>query len=326
MFSSRPRTIRLVLLGLVVLCLLAVLYVAFGVRQSAHAPASLAEVAALPTDPRSAIFEVAGKELALKNGTGSADDVTASLIGDIVYGDLNDDGTEDAVLLLDVSSPQSARSLYVAAALKEGEGYLGTNAVSLNMQDVPRVDITNTVLRVTDTHTAGDARAGDSARHFIVSGAYVREVDVREDESELMFGIMSRSEDGLRFEACDARTYVVDTNSPAFAALEAIAEQKALQKDSPAAFLAVLGVHATSTGVEAPSIAVHTIVAAPSTHSCPASPKPQERAADTETLEKPVTGSDTPGVDPSDTPLAVPPPPPMSALPQGLTDAESGIE
>lgn len=93
---------------------------------------------AVADHPLDAIYLIEGQEVRLLDGRaetkaapGSAIKVKTSVFGKPTYGDLDDDGQEDAVLLLEHDPGGSGTFRYVAAALNVDSGYRGTNAVLL---------------------------------------------------------------------------------------------------------------------------------------------------------------------------------------------------
>ncbi len=87
-----------------------------------------ADVAA---DYKSAEYVIEGKRVKL--GTGGT-----QYFGNEVRKDLNGDGREDIIFLLTQNSGGSGTFFYVVAALNEGNGYVGTNAVFLGDRIAPQ--------------------------------------------------------------------------------------------------------------------------------------------------------------------------------------------
>lgn len=97
------------------------------------------------TDPLNAIYIIEDREIALQNGQsemeatpGTASKIETTIWGDKIYGDLDDDDIEDAVLLLVHSTGGSGTFYYVAAALNRNGKYHGTNAVFLGDRIAPQ--------------------------------------------------------------------------------------------------------------------------------------------------------------------------------------------
>jgi hypothetical protein len=90
-------------------------------------------------------YLVEGTEITLKDGVsivpsapGSASMVTTRYFGNAATGDLNADGADDTAFLITQNSGGSGTFFYVVAALKQGDTYVGTNAVLLGDRIAPQ--------------------------------------------------------------------------------------------------------------------------------------------------------------------------------------------
>ena len=95
-------------------------------------------------DPANATYIIEGQKVVLRNGrfenaaaSGSAIISRTRIFSDPVFGDLDGDGDEDAVLFLVVDPGGSGTFYYVAAALRVESGYHGTVAVLLGDRLTP---------------------------------------------------------------------------------------------------------------------------------------------------------------------------------------------
>jgi hypothetical protein len=98
-----------------------------------------------PADPLNAVYTIEGHEVRLFRGRaekaaapGSATKSTISVFGKPVYGDLDNDGNDDAALILARDLGGSGTFYYVAASLKVNGSYRGTNAVFLGDRIAPK--------------------------------------------------------------------------------------------------------------------------------------------------------------------------------------------
>ena len=103
------------------------------------------EIETWATDPFNATYTIEEREIQLVAGRseievapGSASKLITQAFGEPVYGDLNSDGMEDAALLLTQDSGGSGTFFYLAVAVKELEGYKGTNAIFLGDRIAPQ--------------------------------------------------------------------------------------------------------------------------------------------------------------------------------------------
>ena len=97
------------------------------------------------TGPMQASYRIERQEVRLINGQaeaeaapGSATKIKTSVFGQPVFGDLNEDGNEDAALLLVHQPGGSGTFYYVVAALNVNGGFRGTNAVLLGDRIAPQ--------------------------------------------------------------------------------------------------------------------------------------------------------------------------------------------
>ena len=91
-----------------------------------------------PQSPLNCSYNIEAEEIALTNGRyskeivpNSATKTSVMVLGEPVYGDLDQDGIEDAAVLLVYQSGGSGTFYYVAAALKKAGTFQGSNAVLL---------------------------------------------------------------------------------------------------------------------------------------------------------------------------------------------------
>lgn len=107
-------------------------------------------------DPRNASYRIDGREIRLTDGRseteaapGSATRETTTLFGDPVFGGLREGSYRDAALLLVHDPGGSGTFYYAAAALREEDGYRGTDAVLLGDRVAPQgIEIRNHVVIV----------------------------------------------------------------------------------------------------------------------------------------------------------------------------------
>ena len=130
---------------------------ASGCRHNTAAPAGLTPPCALDcvslcrfgvsrataADPNNATYHLEGSDVTLKDGVmteplpNSAGKKTVRVVGEAASGDLDGDGQDDAAVILTRSEGGSGLFYYVAAAIKNGDGYVGTNAMLLGDRLVP---------------------------------------------------------------------------------------------------------------------------------------------------------------------------------------------
>jgi hypothetical protein len=150
--------------------------------------ACCAHRAGAPSDPLNTTYVVEGKPIHLRAGRaetsaapGSAARVRTVVLGAPVYGDLAGDGAADATLVLVQDPGGSGTFYYVAAALRTGGGYRGTNAVRLGDRvAIHGLRIRNGVVIVDYAgRRAGEPMSAeptvDESRDFVVRDGKLRE-------------------------------------------------------------------------------------------------------------------------------------------------------
>jgi len=118
---------------------------------------SAASVAPDATDPGEATYRIEQELIRLTGGRaekeavpGVATRAVTTLVEELVSGDLNGDGVEDAAVWLLHQPGGTGSVLYMAVALNIGGHYVGTNAVFVGDRIVPQVMcIRNGVLSIT---------------------------------------------------------------------------------------------------------------------------------------------------------------------------------
>jgi len=107
--------------------------------------ATEAEEVQRPADPRNAVYVIEGTPVMLIDGAAdepaaarSASRVVTRIWGEPVLADLNEDGVEDAVLILTRSTGGSGTFYYLVAAIGRADGYSGTTAVLLGDRIEPK--------------------------------------------------------------------------------------------------------------------------------------------------------------------------------------------
>ena len=107
-------------------------------------------------DPQNATYIIEGQAVSFINGEaqvpiipGLNNDTTTKIFEALTQGDLNNDGLADAAVILTQDFGGSGTFYYIAAAIKNGQGTSGTNAVLLGDRIAPQnTEIRNGVLIV----------------------------------------------------------------------------------------------------------------------------------------------------------------------------------
>lgn len=190
-------------------------------------------VSQLPQSPLDASYLIEGNEVQFEGGKGEVkigeDTVTTEVAKDPVYGDMNGDGAEDAVLLITYSKNNTPSTYYAALALKDAEGYLGMNAVPLHTDGgAPQeIQIQDEVLVVTYATSEFNATEEDTQNdamyeYLTLVGITLQSVGPLEESDEIERGLFTYTDDSKTFTTCSGARYQISPDSHARAALEAI--------------------------------------------------------------------------------------------------------
>lgn len=98
-----------------------------------------------PADPKNGTYTINGVEFKLVSGEaeketipGSASKDIVKIFGEPVYGDINADGKDEAVMFLSMQSGGSGTFFYAVASYKTDNAYIGGNTVFLGDRIVPK--------------------------------------------------------------------------------------------------------------------------------------------------------------------------------------------
>lgn len=137
MSLMKRKTVRTTLLALLLVCIL------IGVIWQINRESNPAIVTA--GDYKNITYTIEGTNITLVNGLatspaapGSATNVVTKYFGDNAVGDINGDGIDDVAFILTQDNGGSGTFYYVVAAIGNGRGYSGTNAVLLGDRIAPQ--------------------------------------------------------------------------------------------------------------------------------------------------------------------------------------------
>ena len=167
-------------------------------------------------DPLNATYRIEGQPVALEDGRselpsapGSAMKVRTAVWKQPVFGDLDDDGDEDAVLVLIHDPGGSGTFYYVAVAINANGRYQGTNAVLLGDRIAPTdIEIRNSgiVVNYADRRPAEPTRATPSVVKTTVLFLENNKLSVSiplGEKSTIIEGWVTIGHEVRSFEPCD---------------------------------------------------------------------------------------------------------------------------
>jgi hypothetical protein len=189
-------------------------------------------VSNIPQSPYNASFQIEDTEVQLQEGkttfTGEEGDVAVEVVQDPVYGDMNGDSVDDALLLMRYTKDSAPSLYYVALALAVPDGYLGMNAVPLHVESVPQVlYVQDEVLMVAHTvpersDAEKDVQQTEMFEYITLVGTTLRSVGPLEEHDIIERGFLTYTTTAKIFTTCAGLQYHIAPDSQARAALEAI--------------------------------------------------------------------------------------------------------
>jgi len=194
--------------------------------------------------PANASYLIENNRVQLQNGRaewqaapGSASKIKVALWGETVYGALNNDGHEDAVLFLTYQGGGSGTFFYLGAALLESGNYQGTNGLWLGDRiGPPTADIKNGLITINYLDRNPDesmaaAPSVEQTRYFILDHSTLREIKPAADET-LYQGWLTIGHEVRSFLPCNEKDELwLKGKSPALA--EIITAYRKTMADSP---------------------------------------------------------------------------------------------
>jgi len=233
-----------------------------------------------------ATYRIEDREVTLAAGTAlesipeSSAQIETRVFGEPVTGDINGDGAEDAVLLLTQSMGGSGTFYYVAVAVKDESGFIGSNALLLGDRIAPQgVEIRDDVVVVNYAQHAEDQSFADApseavSAYLTLAGAKLMRTDISGMGVQVLRGELVYGHESHTFTPCEGETYWIATTSRARAALQAIYEERVKGKEPYApVYMVIAGTvgEGMTDGFGADfeySIDISTIVSVPEQGTC----------------------------------------------------------
>lgn len=277
---------RQYLIGSVVLLFLIGTAVYWALFRTPDAPPQERVVSSLPDSPLNATYRIEDQEVTLTAGTasepipGSSSQVETRVFGEPIMGDINKDGTEDAVLLFTQRTGGSGTFYYVAVAVKDETGFIGSNAILLGDRiALQNVEIRDDVIVVnyaqhTQDQSFADVPSEAVSTYLTLTGAKLMRTDVSGEGVQVLRGELIYGHESRTFTSCPGETYWIASTSRARAALQAIYEERVKGKEPyTPVYVVVSGVVAPAPtegfGADYPfSINVTQVLSAPAVGAC----------------------------------------------------------
>lgn len=213
-------------------------------------------VVATSTTPENATYMIDGEAYTLTNGRSEkeiapsfATTITTEFFGAPVYGDLNNDGIDDAVVMLVQDSGGSGTFYYAAAALGDARGsYVGTNAILLGDRIAPQtleirngVFIANYALRRREDPMSVQPSIAIST-YMTISGNVLRALSSPAVGEQVLEGYITIGHEALTFRSCGEgqEEYWIMGSSPALQELKDTYNANLLDSKPYTAFFGVV--------------------------------------------------------------------------------------
>jgi len=167
--------------------------------------------------PASASYLLENDWIQLENGRaewqaspGSASKTKVALFGETIYGTLNNDGDEDAVIFLTYQGGGSGTFFYLGAALLKNGNYQGTNGIWLGDRiGPPTAKIQNGLITInyfdrTPDESMATTPSVEHTRYFILDHSTLREIKPDDDE-KIYQGWLTVGHEVRSFLPCDEK-------------------------------------------------------------------------------------------------------------------------
>ena len=167
--------------------------------------------------PASASYLLENDWIQLENGLaewqaapGSASKTKVALFGETIYGTLNNDGDEDAVIFLTYQGGGSGTFFYLGAALLKNGNYQGTNGIWLGDRiGPPTAKIQNGLITINYFDRPPDESMAttpsvEHTRYFILDHSTLREIKPDDDE-KIYQGWLTVGHEVRSFLPCDEK-------------------------------------------------------------------------------------------------------------------------
>ena len=169
----------------------------------------------LPNNPLNATFLIEDKPIKLTNGKaeqesapGSVSKILTSIFGETLYGDLNDDGKDDAAMILVHQTGGNGTFYYAVVAINNDGYYRGTNAVFLGDRISPQnEEIRNGILMANYAdRKPGEAMVIDPSvgvtKYMSLKGDELVQIAPLSVGESVLFGFLTFGHEARIFKLC----------------------------------------------------------------------------------------------------------------------------
>jgi hypothetical protein len=186
--------------------------------------------------PLNISYEIDGIETMLVDGRaeeeiapGSASKKITQVFGEPVYGDVDGDGDDDALLLITQSSGGTGTFYYMVVALKEDTGYVSTDPIFVGDRIAPQtiaiqggLAVANFADRESDEAMTDDPSVMRSLYAVVEESGEVFALPSLDTGEQVMQGYLVIGAEVREFRLCDETSYWIEGDSPANSALQEV--------------------------------------------------------------------------------------------------------
>jgi hypothetical protein len=237
-------------------------------------------------DPKNAWYTIDGIDVLLQDGVAEiegTDEIKKSTIRfekEALRADMNGDGTEDVAVLMTRTTDVGVQEWYLAVAVLDEIGYIGSHAVGLEGGASARITLAHGVLLVQSSFlnvepdfatTTPSMYRSVQDRYFYVAGASLYEHGPFEEGVQGMFGAVRKEGDVFVFTECDGNSYTISQNSRGLGVVRAIHTERVFASETSHSHFFIAGEKESGeqdVRSDVAYIQVHFVLGAPLDSSC----------------------------------------------------------
>ncbi len=218
---------------------------------------------ALPGSPLDVTVRVGDREVALRDGVAryreGEREYTLRVTGAPAFGDLTGNGVDDAAMLL-LRDGLGSGDHFIVVALRDGGGYLGSNAVPIVRGD-------GVTLSVRDELVIASWEGSASARYFTTTGATLYEVMLEEGHA-VVHGFFTYTNATRTFTTCGGRQLTLSDDKRSQAILQAVYQGRS-RTAGDAVYVVLAGTVQQEGNDDSDVLLVSQVMSAPRDGVCP---------------------------------------------------------
>jgi hypothetical protein len=219
---------------------------------------------ALPGSPLDATFRFGEREVTLRDGNATygedENEYVVRLVGTPALGDLTGTGADDAAFVLSREG-EGRIDHFVVVAIRDGDGYLGSNAVPFDWTEGATLSVRDELVIV--------VRGGEAipTLYFTTTGARVYEI-TPESGQKVFAGLFTYTNTVRVFTTCTGERFTISDDIRAQAILEAVYQGRS-RVEGDTVYVVLSGEVMESDENGSAVLDVSHVMSAPSHSACP---------------------------------------------------------